>query len=88
MMRKQIRNTCNKLPCQGKYRDNVSHLLVDMGWVDFDYGAAQLLLPNSHQPRQNWADSGTLKIQVNPTQSTSTCDMTPYRKEAKTGHVQ
>ena len=26
------------------------------------------LLPNSHQPRQNWADSGTLKIQVNPTQ--------------------
>ena len=30
---------------------------------------AQLLLPNSHQPKQNWADSGTTKIKVNPTQS-------------------
>ena len=30
--------------------------------------AAQPLLPNSNQPRQNWADSGTPKIQVNPTQ--------------------
>ena len=35
---------------------------------------AQPLLPNFHQPRQDWADSGTLKIQVNPTQSTSTWD--------------
>ena len=55
----------------------VPHLLVDLGWVDFDLGVppscplAQPLLPNSNQPRQNWADSGTLKIQVNPTQSTS-----------------
>ena len=46
----------------------VSLLLVCLGWVDFDLGvppscpAAQPLLPNSHQPRQNWADSGTLKI--------------------------
>ena len=30
--------------------------------------AAQPLLPNSHQPKQNWADNGTVKIQVNPTQ--------------------
>ena len=36
----------------------VSHLLVDLGWVDFDLGvppswpAAQPLLPNSHQARQ------------------------------------
>ena len=51
----------------------VSHLLVDLGLVDFDLGvppsypAAQPFLPNSHQPRQNGADSGTLKIQVNPT---------------------
>ena len=30
--------------------------------------AGQPLLPNSHQPRQNLADSGTPKIQVNPTQ--------------------
>ena len=48
-------------------------MLVDLGWVDFDLGvppccpAAQPLLPNSHQPRQNWADGGTLKIQVNLT---------------------
>ena len=37
----------------------VSHLLVALGWVDFDLGvppswpAAQLLLPNSNQPKQN-----------------------------------
>ena len=43
----------------------VSHLPVDLGWVDFDLGvppscpAGQPLLPNSHQPRQNVADSGT-----------------------------
>ena len=51
----------------------VSHLLIviDLVWVDFDLGAppscpaSQPLLPNSHQPRQNWADSATLKIQVN-----------------------
>ena len=41
----------------------VSHLLVDLGWVDSDLGvppsgpAAQPLLPNSHQPRQNRADT-------------------------------
>ena len=55
----------------------VSHLLVDLGWVDFDLGVppscptAQPLLPNSHQPRENWSGSETLKIQVNPNQSTS-----------------
>ena len=56
-----------------------------LGLVDFDLGvppscpaaqlAAQPLLPYSHQTRQN---SGTLKIQVNPTQSTSRWD-TLYR---------
>ena len=30
--------------------------------------AAQPLLPNSHQPKQNRADSGAVKIQVTPTQ--------------------
>ena len=30
--------------------------------------SCQPLLPNSHQSRQNQADSGTLKFQVNPTQ--------------------
>ena len=30
--------------------------------------ATQPILPNSHQPKQNRADSGTVKIQVNPTQ--------------------
>ena len=58
----------------------VSHLLVDLGSVDFDLGvlpsghAAQPLLPNYHLP-MNWADSGALKIQVNPTQSTSRWDI-------------
>ena len=58
----------------------VSYLLVDLGWVDFDLGvspsspAAQTLLQNSHQPMQNWADSGTLKVEVNPTPSTSRWD--------------
>ena len=55
----------------------VIHLVVDLGLVEFDLGvppscpSAQPLLPNSHQPKQNWADSVTLKIQVNPFQSTS-----------------
>ena len=58
----------------------VSQLFVGLGWVDFDLGvppscpAAQPLLPNSHQPNQNRADGGTLKIQVDPTQSTSRWD--------------
>ena len=48
----------------------VSHVLVDLQ-VGLTCPAAQPLLPNSHQPRQNWADSGTLEIQVNPTQFTT-----------------
>ena len=50
-----------------------SHLLMDLGRVNFYLGvppscpATQPLLPNYHHPRKNWADSGTLKIQVNPT---------------------
>ena len=39
--------------------------------------AAQPLLPNSHQPRQNRADNGPLKIQVIATQSTSRWDTHP-----------
>ena len=52
----------------------VIHLPYDLGWVDFDLGvppsclAAHPLLPNSNQPRRNWADSGIPKIPVNPTQ--------------------
>ena len=44
------------------------------GLGNFDLGvrpsctAFHPLLPNSHQPRQNRADSGTTKIKVNPTQ--------------------
>ena len=55
----------------------VIHLVVDLGLVDFDLSVppscptAQPLLPNSHQPRQNWADSGTLKTKVKPTKSAS-----------------
>ena len=37
------------------------HLLKDIAFWCF---TALLLLPNFHQPRQNWADS-TLKIQIN-----------------------
>ena len=46
---------------------------MNQGWVDFDLGVppscpdAQPLLPNSHQPGQNWSENGTHKIQVNPT---------------------
>ena len=53
----------------------VSHLVVDLGWVAFDLGvppsslAAWPILPNCHQPRQNLAESGTLKILVDPSQS-------------------
>ena len=62
------------------YKYRLSHLLIEMGSVDFDLGvrpsclAAQPLLPNSHQPKQNQADCGTIKIQVNPTQSKSRWD--------------
>ena len=50
----------------------VFHLLRDLGWVELDfdvplcYLATQPLLPNSHQPKHNCADSGTPKMQVNP----------------------
>ena len=40
-------------------------------WV---FHLAQLLLPNSHQSRQNWVGSGKLKIHVNPIQSRSRWD--------------
>ena len=54
---------------QVQYR--VSHLVGDLGWVDFDFSVppyftlVQPLLLNSHQPKQSRADSGTLEIQVN-----------------------
>ena len=54
------------------YRVNL--VVVDLGWVDFDLDvppfclAAQPILPNSHLPKQNWAENGTLKIKVNLTQ--------------------
>ena len=63
---------------RSQYR--LSHLLMDLGWVDFDLGvppscpAAQPLLPNYHQPKQSLANSGTLSIQVNKTQSQLTWD--------------
>ena len=82
-----IRETTSFRPAQNfqvrvrKYR--VPYLLVDVGWVDFNLcdplscPAAQPRLPNSHLPRQNWADSGTVKIQINPTQSSPRADGTP-----------
>ena len=57
-----------------------SHVLVDLGCVDFDLGvspscpAAQPPLPHSHLPKQSRADSRTIEIQVNKTQSTTTWD--------------
>ena len=52
----------------------VGHQVADLDWVDLDLCVppscllAQPFLPNSHQPSQNWADRGRLKIQVYPTQ--------------------
>ena len=57
-----------------KHLYRASHVLADwvlltLIWdVPPSCPVAQPLLPNSHQPKQNWADSGTVKIQVNPTQ--------------------
>ena len=36
--------------------------------------STQPLLPNSHQSKQNWADSETLQFKINLTQSTSRWD--------------
>ena len=58
----------------------VFHLPVALAWADLDLDvppscpAAQPLLPHSHQPKQIRADSGTLEIQVNQTQSQLTWD--------------
>ena len=39
-----------------------------LGWLIWViHHLAQLLLPYSHKPRQNWADSRAPEIQVNPT---------------------
>ena len=60
-----IRKPCIKLTWVGTYF-RVSHLLVYL-WVDFDLctlascPAAKALLPNSHQPRHNLANGGTLE---------------------------
>ena len=48
-------------------------MVADLGWVGFDldvlpsYPAVRPNLQNSQLPRQNRADSGTSRIQVNPT---------------------
>ena len=48
------------------------YLFIDLGLVDFDLSVQpKPLLPNSHQLRQSWADSGTIKIKVNQTKSTT-----------------
>ena len=64
------------------YRTCTSARGPGLGWLLFGFStflpAAKPLLPNSYQPRQNWADSGILKIQVNPTKSRSRWD-TLYR---------
>ena len=58
----------------------VPQVSLDLRWVDFDFcvlpscPAEQPLLPNSHQPKQIRADSGTHEIQVNKTQSQLTWD--------------
>ena len=48
-----------------------SQTVVGMTWilsVPPSFPLAQPLPPNFHQPRQNWADSGTAKMKVNPNQ--------------------
>ena len=50
-------------------------MLMHLGWVDSHLEvppcclAAQPLMPNYHQPKQNSADCGTNKIKVNLTQA-------------------
>ena len=70
----QLKNQNMQFQVSEKYR--VSHLLVDLGWVEFDLGITPYsqLLPSFHQLRQSLADSGTLENQVNPTLSTSRWD--------------
>ena len=53
---------------------SVSHLLVDMGWVGLAliwvlHHLSHPPLPNSHQARQNWADSGIAKNESHPNSS-------------------
>ena len=50
------------IPIQG---DVIHRVDVVLG-VPPSWPPAQPLLPNSHQPMQNWADGGTTKIKVNP----------------------
>ena len=53
---------------------------MDLGCVNFDlevvpsWPAAQPLIPKSHQPRQKWADFGTVKVSVTTAKTTSRCD--------------
>ena len=51
---------------KGTFFKLTSHLLANLGWVDFDLGCSTAQ-PISHQPRQNQAEGGTAKIKVNPT---------------------
>ena len=90
-----IRSTCSIITKKPKWPNvrfyRVIHLVNNLGGVDFDLGvppscpSAQPLLPNSHQPRQNWADSGTLKIQV--TQPSPRYNESPCRYKVMTWHV-
>ena len=65
----------------------VSHLvIVDLGLVDFDLSvppfclAAKPLQSNSRQPWQSREDSGTMKIQVDQTKSTTRWDALHFVK--------
>ena len=62
-----IRTPSRTLP-QCLYR--VAHLVWDLGWQRFGWStmlpAAQPILPNSQLPKQNHADSGMTKMEVNP----------------------
>ena len=60
----------------------VFYQLGDLGWVDSGSGCSPKLrrvtkpsLPKSNLPMQNWADSGTAKIKVNPTKVCMTLDL-------------
>ena len=58
---------------QFQYIYRVRQVVVDLGWVDFDFNipssspSPQPILPNLQLPKQNGAGSGTPKINVNPT---------------------
>ena len=69
-----------------RYTGPVAHHVSVLSWVDFDsmfHSSCPTdlpILPISHQPKQNQADSGTAKIKVNPTQARDVIGHPPFMR--------